>query len=67
MKKFSKTEKIVIATMGDNFNAFRCEEHGVFLRRNDQTNEKCPYDCNSTVNKIDNAKELKDKFSDELF
>jgi hypothetical protein len=66
-RKYSKTEKVIIAMCGDNYVTYDCPEHGVFQKRKDVDDGKCPYStCKSTPVKIENIDELRKKFSEEL-
>ena len=65
-KKFAKTEKVIIAMdNGENYNTYRCDEHGVFQKRKDVDDSKCPY-CKKACNPVENIDELRQQFKKEL-
>jgi hypothetical protein len=67
MKKFNKVEKTIIAMSNDDYETYTCSEHGVFQKKKDSDDGKCPYgNCEGEIILIDNIKELKEKFKKEL-
>jgi len=65
MKKFSKVEKVLIATNEGEFNTYKCPEHGVFQKRKAIDNGECIF-CKKKCEPIENIDELKEKFRIEL-
>lgn len=65
MKKFQKTEKMIIALVGNDYTSFRCEDHGVFQIHNSNNSGVCPY-CKKMYKPLENITELKAKFKAEL-
>jgi len=67
MRRLQKTEKMIIATVDDNYTTYDCSEHGIFQKRNDVDDGKCPYStCKGVVSLVKNIGELKEKFKKEL-
>jgi len=67
MRKLQKTEKMIIAMVDDNYITYDCTEHGIFQKRKDVDDGKCPYStCKGTVSLVENINELKEKYKLEL-
>jgi histidinol phosphatase-like PHP family hydrolase len=67
MRKLEKTEKFIIAMSDDNYTAYDCTEHGIFLNKKDDDNGKCPHPmCDGQVSIIKDINKLKEKFKVEL-
>jgi hypothetical protein len=64
--KYSKMEKTLIMSTNDNYNTYKCQQHGVFLKRKDVDDGKCPYKSNCGVDKISDIEKLKSQFMSEL-
>lgn len=45
MKKLTKVEKAILSMSNDSYNTYRCTEHGFYLIRKDEPDERqvCPY------------------------
>lgn len=65
-RSYLKIEKTIIATAGENYETYDCSVHGVFQKRKDVDDGKCPYKCEGIVSKIDNIEELRVQFKKEL-
>ena len=67
MRRLSKVEKLIIAEYDEEFNAYDCSEHGIFMRRKDKDDSKCLYsNCEGIVTTVNNIEELRDKYKKEL-
>jgi len=59
-KKLNHVEQFLIAAADlRKYTPLYCEEHGVFFKRKDVNDKKCPY-CKKKCKVIDNIKELKE-------
>ncbi len=67
MKKLSKAEKYIIAISNpEEYNAFVCPEHGVYvIRKGDKNNIACSY-CQKQGEKLDNQQDLYEQYRKEL-
>ena len=51
----------------DNYTTYDCTEHGIFQKRKDVDDGKCPYStCKGKVSLVENIDELKEKYKLEL-
>ena len=67
MRKFNKTEKMIIALVDDNYVTYDCPKHGIYQKRKDVDDGQCPFStCGETTSKIENISELRNKFKEEL-
>jgi hypothetical protein len=67
MRKLQKTEKMIIAMADDNYTTYDCTEHGIYQKRKDVDDGKCPYStCKGKVSLVENIDELKEKYKLEL-
>lgn len=63
MRKYNKSEKMIITLSDDNYTTYDCTEHGIFQKRKDVDDGKCPYtNCKGVVTPVENIKELREKF-----
>lgn len=67
MRKFKKDEKRMIAMLwNENYNAYICPVHVIFIKRKDNDKGNCPYTCDAVCTPIENIKELHEQFKKEL-
>lgn len=69
MRNFKKDEKRMIALIwNENYNAYICPVHGIFINRKDNDKGNCPYPytCDAVCTPIENVKELHKQFRKEL-
>lgn len=67
MRRLSKVEKFIIAEYDEEFNAYYCSKHGIFMRSKDKDDGKCLYsNCEGVVTIVHDIEELKEKYKKEL-
>ena len=66
MRKFSKIEKTMIIFAGDNYQAYDCKSHGLFLNRDENVSKSCPYNCGEEVKSLGSVSELRSKIVEGL-
>ncbi|HBG40101.1 MAG TPA: hypothetical protein DDW85_01640 [Porphyromonadaceae bacterium] len=65
-KEFTKTEKMLIALIDENeYKAFVCPEHGIFIQLNSEASGECPY-CRKKGEEVQNIRRIKRQFRKEL-
>lgn len=66
MKKISKQEKFLIATVDiEKYNTYQCDEHGIFQKVKGVDDGCCLY-CKKKCKPLEAMEELKEKYENEL-